>query len=368
MAGAHRPFPFKTYYKINRTLHMIHPSLKKLKRRTPLFFSNPQLIMASTILFHGNCIDGFTSAFLAHTALTNQGVTDIKMYPVAPTGAGLPHPKEMAGRHVLMVDVSFDQVKRAAWTKAGALSIQCIDHHATSCSHWSAEANPIHTESCAALQVFRHFFPQQEVPFWLHVIDRIDRWDNPTDADRCVRELLNIIAHKPVQHKDSIDAALTEMRDWIALINTPEGQTQQLTIGKALLDKKEAELCQILGKGTFVTIGFEHQQAWQLPASWLGANVYLIDNTDMLIDTTEASHIVFVNRPGVDVFINYRRKSFVPRANKGSMSDEKNSIIYYARSRNFNLTEGTIFRGHPTAAGATLVDGEASHFPFLLTA
>jgi hypothetical protein len=56
--------------------------------------------MSSTILFHGNCIDGFTSAFLAHMALTAQGVADIKMYPVAPTGAGLPHPKDMAGRHV----------------------------------------------------------------------------------------------------------------------------------------------------------------------------------------------------------------------------------------------------------------------------
>jgi hypothetical protein len=330
--------------------------------------------MSSTILFHGNCIDGFTSAFLAHMALTAQGVADIKMYPVAPTGAGLPHPKEMAGRHVLMVDVSFDQVKRASWTKAGALSIQCIDHHATSCSHWSAEANPIHTESCAALQVFRHFFPQQEVPFWLEVIDRIDRWDNPSDADRCVRELLNIIAHKPVQNKGAIDDALLEMRQWIELINTPEGQVQQLTIGKALLDKKEAELCQILEKGTYITIDFEHQQAWQLPASWLGTNVYLIDNTDVLIDTTEASHIVFVNRPGVDVFINYRRKSFVKHSgfkkgyNAMDDSDQKNSITYYARSRNFNLTEGTIFRGHPTAAGATLNQGEAPHFPFLLTA
>jgi hypothetical protein len=342
-----------------------------------LFFNQPATLpftMSSTILYHGNCIDGFTAAFLAHTALTEQGVADIKMYPVAPTGVGLPHLKEFAGRHILMVDISFDQAKRAAWTAAGALSIQCIDHHATSCSHWSAEANPIHVESCAALQVFRHFFPQQEVPFWLEVIDRIDRWDNPTDADRCVRELLNIMAHKPVQHKDSIQAVLAEMRDWIALINTPEGQVQQLTIGKALLDKKEASLCQILEKGTFLTIGFEQQQAWQLPASWLGANLYLIDNTDVLIDTTEASHIIFVNRPGVDVFINYRRKSFVKRGGfkKGYSamddSDQKNSIIYYARSRNFNLTEGTIFRGHPTAAGATLIQGEAPHFPFLLTA
>jgi hypothetical protein len=142
-----------------------------------------------------------------YMALTNQGVKDIKMYPVAPTGARLLHPKEMAGRNILMIEVSFDQVKRASWMKMGALSFQCIDHHATSCSHWSAEANPIHTELCATLQVFRHFFLQQEVPFWLHVIDHIDHWDYPSDADRCVRELLNIIAHKPVQSKSFINDA-----------------------------------------------------------------------------------------------------------------------------------------------------------------
>ncbi len=185
--------------------------------------------------------------------------------------------------------------------------------------------------------MFRHFFPQQEVPFWLHVIDRIDHCDNPSDGDRCVRDLLNIIAHKPVQRKSSIDEALREMQQWIELINTEAGQTQQLTIGKALLDKKEAELCKILEGDTYVTIGFEQQQEWQLPVFWLGANVFLIDNTDVLIDTTEASHIVFDNRPGVDIFINCRRKTFVARtaSNDIMMGEVKRSITYYARSLNF---------------------------------
>ena len=143
-----------------------------------------------------------------------------------------------------------------------------------------------------------------------------------------------------MQRKSSIDEALREMQQWIELINMEAGQTQQLTIGKALLDKKEAELCNILEGGTYVTIGFEHQQEWQLPVSRLGANVFLIDNTDVLIDTTEASHIIFDNRPGVDIFINYRRKTFMERSartasNDITMGEVKRSIIYYARSLNF---------------------------------
>ena len=317
-----------------------------------------------TILFHGNCIDGWFSAFIAYLKLSQTGI--VKMHPVAPTGAGVPPMREIKDTHILMVDVSFDLGQRQKWMKAGALSVECIDHHATSKDHWPSDGNPIHVESCAALQVFRHFFPEEAVPFWLNTIDRIDRWDNPTEEDRCIREVLNVLAHKPVQDKRMIESVIDETKDWMAAMATPEGITANVQKGYAILKKKDAELCQILTRGTFLTIGFEHAEAWNLPNSWLGANVYLIDNTDVLIDTTEASHVVFTNYPGVNVFINYRRKTFLTK--EGGMAVEKNTIVYYARSRDFNLTEGTILRGHPTAAGATLIRGEAPILPFLLTA
>ena len=313
-----------------------------------------------TILFHGNCIDGWFAAFIAHKKLSQTGT--VKMYPVAPTGAGIPSMKEINGTHVLMVDVSFDLGQRQKWMKNGALSVNCIDHHATSKDHWPADQNPIHVECCAALQVFRYFFPEEAIPFWIHVIDRIDRWDNPTYEDRCIREVLNELAHKPVKDKHQIEAVIEETNQWMMKMANQEGQIENLNAGKQILDQKDAELAQILTRGKFINIGFDHVADWQLPNNWLGLNVYVIDNTDVMIDTTEASHVVLTNYPGVDVFINYRRKSFFTR---GAMSVEKNTTVYYARSREFNLTEGTIFRGHPTAAGATLIHGEAPVFPFL---
>jgi hypothetical protein len=50
------------------------------------------------------------------------------------------------------------------------------------------------------------------------------------------------------------------------------------------------------------------------------------------------------------------------------METEKSVIVYSARTHGFNVTEGTIFKGHPTAAGASLVQGEVPVLPFLLTA
>jgi hypothetical protein len=240
--------------------------------------------------------------------------------------------------------------------------VTCIDHHESSIAHWSADECPVNTSHCAAIQTWQHFYPQQEIPFWLHAIDRIDRWDNPTDDDRCFREILNIIAHKPVQKKMEEAIAMTEQL--MTHLNDPLQTRMYLLQGKEILEQKDAQLAQILSNGTYHTFTPEYIQAWNLSPSWLGANVFIIDNTDMVMDSTEAAHLVFMYNPGLHAFINYRKKTFYSYQPKPI---QKTMYVYSARSRGFDLTEGTIFRGHPTSAGASLVVGEAPHFPFLLT-
>lgn len=314
-----------------------------------------------TILFHGNCIDGWFSAYIAHSVLKNQGV--VNMFPISPSQPNTwPKTTEMAGTHILLVDVSVTENYRTGWIAGGALSVNCIDHHASAVEHWPAGACPINTASCAALQTWQRFYPGVEVPFWLHHIDRIDRWDNPTYEDRCVREVLNDIAHKPVQKKMAEAFTLTEM--FLANMNTPLGVMMVINQGKIILDQKDAQLLAILGKGTFHTFTQEYITGWNLPQSWLGANVFIIDNTNITLDTTEAAHIVFLHYPQVNVFINYRKKTLYGR---GADAVEKTMYVYSARSRGFNLTDGTILKGHPTAAGASLIKGEAPMLPFLLS-
>ena len=313
-----------------------------------------------TILFHGNCIDGWFSAYIANSVLKNTSI--VTMYPISPSQTNTwPKLAEMAGTHILLVDVSVAEEHRVKWLDGGVLSINCIDHHASAIEHWPTIDNPINTTMCAALQTWKRFYPGVDVPFWLHHIDRIDRWDNPSYYDRCIREVLNEIAHKPVQKKQAEAIALTEI--FLANMSTSHGEISVLAQGKLLLDKKDAELIGILSKGSFHIFTQEYITAWNLPVTWLGANVFIIDNTQVTLDTTEAAHIIFEWCPHVNVFINYRKKILY-----GKGSGDKTMYIYSARSRGFNLTDGTILKGHPTAAGASLIKGEAPLLPFLLAA
>jgi hypothetical protein len=319
--------------------------------------------MASyTILFHGNCIDGWFSAYIAHSVLKIIGT--VKMFPISPSQSNtFPGVEEITGKHIILLDVSVVETQRNSWMNSGAISVNCIDHHASAVEHWPAGACPINTESCAAIQTWQHFYPGIAVPFWLSHIDRIDRWDNPTYEDRCIREVLNVIAHKPVQKRMDEAFALTEK--FLASMNDTMAVVEVIKQGKQILDQKDATLLGILNKGTFHTFTQEYITGWALPQSWLGANVYIIDNTNMSLDTTEAAHIVFQYYPQVNIFINYRKKTLYGREAGGQ---QKTMYVYSARSRGFNITEGTIFRGHATSAGASLIKGEAPLLPFLLTA
>ena len=306
-----------------------------------------------TILFHGNCIDGWFSAYIAYTSLKNNGF--VHMYPISPSQTET-WPTQITGTHILLLDVSVQEKYRDMWMKGGALSVNCIDHHASSIEHWPEGQCPINVERCAAFQTWEHFYPMMEIPSWLYNIDRIDRWDNPTYEDRCIREVLNIIAHKPVERK--IDEAISFTEQFIMNMNNPIGISAIISEGKNILTKKDEELMRILSNGSIHQFTTEYIDGWKLPATWLDKRVFIIDNTSITLDTTEAAHLAFENN-NISVFINYRKKF--------DKSSKKVKYIYSARSRGFDITEGTVLKGHPTSAGATIVKGSMPVLPFLLS-
>lgn len=310
-----------------------------------------------TFLFHGNCIDGWFSAYIAHIAIKEKNPTGfIHMYPISPSQTNTwPSIHQMTGTHILLLDVSVQKQYRDEWLQGGALSVDCIDHHATSIEHWP-ENCPINTESCAALQTWVHYFPKSEIPFWLHHIDRVDRWDNPTYEDRCMREVLNTIAHKPVQKK--IDEAFKMTDQFLMNIGNEIGLSVIIGHGKTILETKDAELVHILSRGSIHSFTDDYIQGWKLPESWLNLNVFIIDNTGITLDTTEAAHIIFERNSNIDVFINYRKKY--------DKISKKMIYTYSARSRKFDVTIGTILKGHPYSAGASVPRLIGETLPFLL--
>ena len=286
------------------------------------------------------------------------------MFPISPNQRNTwPSDKELTGTHILLADVSVEESIRAEWMRKGVLSVDCIDHHASAIAHWPTNADGsstvIDTKQCASLQAWRIFFSMLPIPGWLQQIDRIDRWDNPTYEDRCLREYLYLIAHLPVQKK--LDEAIRRTDEFFNLYNDPIQFQNLMLIGKQILDKKDADLFQLLQKGSVINIGPQHITTWHLPNHWLGRNIYLIDNTFIPFDTTEAAYIVFCHMPHVDAFVNFRRKVFLDK----SIKMEKTIFVYSARSRGFDVTQGTIFKGHPTSAGASIILGESVVYPFV---
>jgi len=315
---------------------------------------------AYTILFHGNCIDGWMSAYIAQTALKEHAT--IKMFPISPSFRNTwPKKDVISGTHILMLDVSVPKDVQDEWLAAGALAVNCIDHHESSIGHWPVGACPIRTDCCAAVQTWQAFYPALEIPFWLNHIDRIDRWVEPTYEDRCIREVLNLIAHLPVQKR--FDEAMTLTENFIYNMSNPVGIATKLGTGKEILDKKDAELMTTLSHGVMFPITAEHIGWWNLPDSWLGANVFIIDNTHAVFDSTEAAHLVFTHYPEVAAFINYRKKTVVGRSD----GLQKEYYVYSARSRGLDLTcSPSIFRGHKTSAGASLLKSETPVLPFVM--
>jgi hypothetical protein len=160
-----------------------------------------------------------------------------------------------------------------------------------------------------------------------------------------------------------MEEAFTLTNQFIADMEDSSKILATLTKGKEILAEKDTTLSKLLSTGTVHTFTQDYLDGWKLPASWLNAIVFIIDNTENVFDSTEAAHLIFITNPNVTVFINYRKKTFYT---KGPRPILKTMYVYSARSRGFNITDNTIFNGHPTAAGASIEKEEGVFLPFIL--
>ena len=121
-----------------------------------------------TVLYHGDCIDGFGAAWAAWRKLG-----DAAEY--VPVSHGNP-PPDVTGRRVTIVDFSY---RREVLLKMAekAISLEVVDHHKTAQEDLAGLPFCIFdmTRSGAVLS-WRHFHPDTEVPtLLLHVQDK-DLW------------------------------------------------------------------------------------------------------------------------------------------------------------------------------------------------
>jgi hypothetical protein len=311
------------------------------------------------IVFHGNCIDGWGAAYIAQSdvgALTEkaglpyESVADVQMWAISPNQSWTWSKIPVRGCHVLLLDVSLPASWLSTWERA-ALSVHCVDHHVSSVPVWTGREDRavLCMDRCATWLTWELVHPEEAVPDWVAFVDRIDRWCDVTEEDRAVRELLHPIAQMPV--KGQFDEALTQMHAFILRYTYPSLRALQAEQGRAALALKTAALQKALGERPTcqVSVDVEKCALWSLPADWLGQKVFVLNSTGVQVDSTEAAAALFELHADVNVFVNYRHKSYVNR--RGIV---EKSIVYSVRAREgcgLDLTAGAVFAGHPCAAG-----------------
>lgn len=116
------------------------------------------------VISHGKCIDGFSSAVIAHKALGPEEANFMAGFYHQPV-----NPSQVEGRDVLFLDFCF---KRSLMEQlcAKARSVTILDHHKTA----QADCQPLidsgalkgrfDMDESGATMAWKHFFPDQEVP------------------------------------------------------------------------------------------------------------------------------------------------------------------------------------------------------------
>ncbi len=126
-------------------------------------------------IYHGNCADGFTSAWIVNLALG-------KSVEFIPGFYQNPPPDTLKGKVVYIVDFSYKRPIMEEIISKAAKVIH-IDHHASAITdmagftadNFETLYSPENTESGAML-TWRYFFPHLDVPVLVKHIDDRDRW------------------------------------------------------------------------------------------------------------------------------------------------------------------------------------------------
>jgi hypothetical protein len=320
--------------------------------------------MHHIVIYHGNCTDGFAAFSIYYHWVVAHGHTATG-YPVAPQdGRTWPTlPAASAEFSVAFLDVVPDEATLLKW-EAAATATVVIDHHATSkealTGHFPQKTDTVvqhSTDHCAAVLTYKwiHALASGPVPDWLCHVDRVDRWTDVTPHDLALRESLHAIAKIPVSNPDGTVRALALLNAFITRYSaTGTGALELIAESEKLLAVKKGKVEALLSsprRTSRVKVDPTLCTKTGLDPAWCGQVVFSIDTTGTYgFDSTLASYLVLAACPEVTVFVNYNQ-----------FADHR--YKYCVRSREFDVTQGGLFKGHPCAAGGVL-EGPTS--PFLV--
>jgi oligoribonuclease NrnB/cAMP/cGMP phosphodiesterase (DHH superfamily) len=137
--------------------------------------------MNKLCIFHANCADGYTAAWVV-----NQAQSDVEFFP----GFYNTSPPNVDGKIVYIVDFSYKRSNMESIVSKAKKVIH-IDHHdiaikdmaGFSASNFESLYSPENTESGAML-TWRYFYPNIDIPRFIRYIDDRDRWQFKLPSSR----------------------------------------------------------------------------------------------------------------------------------------------------------------------------------------
>ena len=309
------------------------------------------------VFTHGNCVDGMMAAHVYRTwAVQNKIVTHF--YPISPSDERTWRPalqRFAPGAILVFLDVTIPEIPAL---QAAGHPVLVVDHHPPVGT--LPPGSVFSTEKCASLLTYEYLFPGAPIPPLFSSVDRVDRWDEPTQDDLAFREMLHPIARLGVQA--GMDTAFEQLDMLLMLIAYPSSAAQVVAKGHSLLAAKMAELDASLVAcgGHEITLTKTETDRWALPSAWIGQIAYLVDTTDNhAFDTSLASERIF-QTTSATFFVNYRQISWKYRG------VEHSKYKYHGRSRKggLDLTTSLVLKGHPQASGGELPN-DGRPLPFI---
>lgn len=132
------------------------------------------------VIYHGNCADGFTAAWLANIAHSHTWNKPIQWNVDAHAGVYGEAPPDCTGRNVFILDFSYapDVMLQIA---AQAGRVTWIDHHKTAIEAMDGVEHPnlvkvLSTERSGAYLTSQFFWPDREPEDMVKLVDDRDRW------------------------------------------------------------------------------------------------------------------------------------------------------------------------------------------------
>jgi len=149
------------------------------------------------IAYHANCIDGFTSAWVAHKALASKGVSEITLLPMQYNDDSYAELETLIGRlkptSLTVVDFSLPlDILDALHRFHPNVGVTILDHHKTAYERYfptinyssgkvmseykHGAYNIIDPNKSGAWICWTHFFPEKEVPRIIKYVQDYDLW------------------------------------------------------------------------------------------------------------------------------------------------------------------------------------------------